>query len=339
MKYYGPRHKVLGKFTPEDILPYISEEETYKEYTGKDGNIYKVRMNSDRYYVFSKNRKCACCGLEGKVFLLEVPSKRRPHFNFYAKQNGYYILMTKDHVIPLGKNGDNERYNLQTMCCICNNLKADDLISLDDLRNKRKVFDHMNLLSLKCVASTSHIYLYLMDYLHNGQKGRWIFASRSKKGLVEAQKRGRKPLEAQAVLIIACIGDRIVVTKEFRPPLGDYEHSFPAGLIDTGESVYEAATRELFEETGLGVVRFHGVVPQVFSTSGMTDESVSLVFCDAIGKVTNQNLQDDEDINVLLLSREETKALLLSKDAKIGGKAWGILFSWANGIEFSGKFT
>lgn len=48
----------------------------------------------------------------------------------------------------------------------------------------------------------------------------------------------------------------LVVT--YRPPYGRYVLEFPAGLVDEGETVGDAALRELLEETG-----FHGEVIQV----------------------------------------------------------------------------
>jgi 8-oxo-dGTP pyrophosphatase MutT (NUDIX family) len=40
------------------------------------------------------------------------------------------------------------------------------------------------------------------------------------------------------------------VLKQFRPPVANYCLELPAGLVDAGESVGQAAVRELLEETG-----------------------------------------------------------------------------------------
>ena len=42
----------------------------------------------------------------------------------------------------------------------------------------------------------------------------------------------------------------------------------------------------------------------------MTDESISLVYCSCSGEPSNENLEDDEDIEVILVSKEEAKELL-----------------------------
>jgi hypothetical protein len=113
---------VLGFFTPEEVFSNIGEGRA----TFKCGNYdYQVNMNSHRYSVFNKNRNCAACGIEGKYFLLEGNQKdKRPHFNFYAEENGKYILMTKDHVLARANGGQDEHSNYQTMCSVCNNLKS-----------------------------------------------------------------------------------------------------------------------------------------------------------------------------------------------------------------------
>jgi ADP-ribose pyrophosphatase len=70
-------------------------------------------------------------------------------------------------------------------------------------------------------------------------------------------------------------GDLIII-RQFRVPFATYVVEFPAGLIDDGESVAEAARRELVEETGYeGSVDYVG--PAVASSAGLTTELVHLV--------------------------------------------------------------
>lgn len=125
--------KVLGTFPLEEIFDNIFWEEDpncktqwEKEYCG-----YKVHMDSRRYQLFKlKGVKCVSCGVEGKYFKLELPNKlHRPHFNLYAVDNeGKEVLMTKDHIIPASKHGNNGLSNLQTMCSICNTNKGNKVI-------------------------------------------------------------------------------------------------------------------------------------------------------------------------------------------------------------------
>lgn len=42
---------------------------------------------------------------------------------------------------------------------------------------------------------------------------------------------------------------KVVLVLQYRPPMEMLNLEFPAGLIDEGESAFEASTRELLEET------------------------------------------------------------------------------------------
>ena len=44
-------------------------------------------------------------------------------------------------------------------------------------------------------------------------------------------------------------GERILLNYEYRLAVGEWVYNYPAGLIDDGETIAEAAVRELKEET------------------------------------------------------------------------------------------
>lgn len=83
---------------------------------------------------------------------------------------------------------------------------------------------------------------------------------------------------AAAVLVIPTLqpSGRLVLIRQYRPPVDAFVIEFPAGLVNAGETPEQAAARELFEETG-----YHGRVlwagPQTASSPGMTSEGVRLV--------------------------------------------------------------
>lgn len=85
---------------------------------------FNVYQQSLRYMTFyQKGVACCACGKEGTHFKLcgEEKSKRR-HFNLYSDDG---VLITKDHIFPRCKGGEDNVSNLQTMCIVCNNEKAD----------------------------------------------------------------------------------------------------------------------------------------------------------------------------------------------------------------------
>ena len=61
-----------------------------------------------------------------------------------------------------------------------------------------------------------------------------------------------KPSEREAVMIVPIIDNQVVLIQEYAVGLESYELGFPKGLIDPGETVFEAANRELKEEVGFG---------------------------------------------------------------------------------------
>jgi 5-methylcytosine-specific restriction endonuclease McrA len=130
MKYEARQrgYKVLAKRRPDEVLPHTGPEKERRGFTCQDGVRRLVKMTSLRYRTFKKNLRCACCGIEGTIFLLELPSNGGkiciPHFNLYAEREGELVQMTKDHKQPKSKGGADHIDNMQTMCCTCNELKG-----------------------------------------------------------------------------------------------------------------------------------------------------------------------------------------------------------------------
>jgi len=149
MKYKSRQdYKVLGKWSPEDVLPHTGPDEDRRGFTCQDGVRRLVKMTSLRYQTFVKSIYCACCGIEGTVMLLEMPTNGGrtviPHFNLYAEREGRLVQMTKDHIQPKSKDGKDHINNMQTMCHICNELKGDQTIrggNQKTLERLRKIQD------------------------------------------------------------------------------------------------------------------------------------------------------------------------------------------------------
>jgi ADP-ribose pyrophosphatase len=152
----------------------------------------------------------------------------------------------------------------------------------------------------------------------------WLMCSRKDKPIAQAA-------QADAVVIVGTIdtdqGKKLVVTKEFRVPIWDYEYGFPAGLIDPGEGVETTIARELKEETGLDLVKIRHISAPVFSSAGLTDEACHMALVEATGTVSSQWQEHSEDIETLLMDVDEIRDLLAS-DKKVAAKAWGLLYHY-----------
>ncbi len=69
------------------------------------------------------------------------------------------------------------------------------------------------------------------------------------------------PTPIEAVSVIARDGERFLLVRRGRPPAFDL-HAFPGGRVEPGETLEQAARRELREETGLeaGALSLHETI-------------------------------------------------------------------------------
>ena len=185
-----------------------------------------------------------------------------------------------------------------------------------------KIIDAVKLTKLK--------WLNLFNIKYRGKDGRersWQIVSRAPEpkcitGQVE-------PPDAVVIVPYHKTHNRVVVIKEYRVPLGDFEYGFPAGLVEKGETVEQAACRELTEETGLSISRFIKISPPVYTTTGISDESVAMVYVECHGEPSGKFNTASELIEVILVSPEETAALCGNGNLKFDAKTWLVLSHYA----------
>lgn len=161
--------------------------------------------------------------------------------------------------------------------------------------------------------------LFVRTFKHGGKTVRWLFASRK-------AEPGQERTPDAALIVPILIDDpkspKLIATREWRVPIWDYEWGVPAGLVEAGEAVEEAARRELLEETGYELVEVQKISPLNFSSTGMTDEAVVMVFCTCrTPKDFRQRLDGAEQIEVHPLTIKEVDKLVDTKQP-INGRAW-----------------
>ena len=114
------------------------------------------------------------------------------------------------------------------------------------------------------------------------------------------------------VVLCSLYQDKIVLVRQYRYPIGGFVYEFPAGLVEPGEDMEQAAIRELYEETGLTLspIPCGSYGRPFFTTVGMTDESCGTVFgrCDGIPSSSHQ--EATEEIQVILADKTECRRIL-----------------------------
>lgn len=169
-----------------------------------------------------------------------------------------------------------------------------------------------------------------------GEDRSWQIASRQKEPKCVSGRYHRP--DAVVIVPFHTASSKMVITREYRVPLNDYEYGFPAGLVDSGESVEQAARRELMEETGLSVSRFVKISPPIYSSAGMTDESVAMVYVECEGEPSTRANTDSELIEIVFVSPQEALDLLNDKTLKFDAKAWLVISQFAKSNRFTQKF-
>lgn len=171
--------------------------------------------------------------------------------------------------------------------------------------------------NLEILAQTKFLSLYNANYINKGgNKKTWTIVTRKSKEVLEEQFFNGKEDKVDAVVILAYHKDenKLVAIRQFRIPLNNYVYELPAGLIDNNDDIIPTVKRELKEETGLDLeeVMVDKNGQKLYLSPGMTDESVSLVYCTCSGEISDENLEEDEDIETILLSREDAIKILNS---------------------------
>lgn len=177
------------------------------------------------------------------------------------------------------------------------------------------------LINIEKLTEEKFLNYYKLTYLSpNGKKVTWCMASRN--GIEELVCKKRE-VKGDAVCIIPKVlidGEpALIITKEYRLPVGDYVYGFPAGLIDEGENPLLAAARELKEE--IGVTKFGNInvlSNACFNSEGLTDETTIVVEAEIL-KIDKQELQDEEDITYEIVKLKDIEEYI--KDKKLGVKA------------------
>ena len=179
----------------------------------------------------------------------------------------------------------------------------------------------MNWKLVDVIQETNHPFLnfFTLVYEVEDERGKrpysYFLASRKSKGELRAKTHSyHKPDGILLCLYRQKDGEiEVALTSQFRPALGGYTTSFAAGLIDGDEDELEAARREAEEEAGAKIGKVEIIAPASPTSSGLSDEEVSVALCDVVGQ-TETKLEDFEDISCRYYPLSSIPSLLKEKD-------------------------
>ena len=173
----------------------------------------------------------------------------------------------------------------------------------------------INVKDITKLSDQKYVNLYdVHGFNSKGFESHYNVASRAAR--IEDLKITTRKNDPDGVIIYALYGekkDKVVIIRQYRYPIDDFVYELPAGLIEKGEDMKEAAVRELHEETGL---IFHPIdcdkmfTEPRFSTVGLTDESVGIIYGYAEGELSSRFTEASEEIQVMVADRAEVKRIL-----------------------------
>lgn len=112
------------------------------------------------------------------------------------------------------------------------------------------------------------------------------------------------------VNMVAITADnRFILVKQYRHGVKKDVLEIPGGVIDPGEGAPEAAQRELLEETGYRFDTIMEIATLFPNPATSTNKTTTYLLTGGV-KVQEQNLDDQEEIEVILVSPSELKQLL-----------------------------
>jgi 8-oxo-dGTP pyrophosphatase MutT (NUDIX family) len=129
------------------------------------------------------------------------------------------------------------------------------------------------------------------------------------------------------VMVAVTPGRSVLLEKQFRPPLGRQVIELPAGLVDPGESMEEAAKRELIEETGWAAKELSFLAEGPIST-GASTEILRAYLCTGLDHVGKAGGDDNEIIEVTEVPLGEVGEFLRKAQAEgilVDLKVYGLI--------------
>ncbi len=126
-----------------------------------------------------------------------------------------------------------------------------------------------------------------------------------------------------SAVMMAVQDDRILLVRQYRLPAGKLMWELPAGKVDQGETPFEAAQRELIEETGYTAATWKELT-HFYPSPGFVEEKMTIYLATDLteGEATPM---DDERIEAKWFGRDELRAMIRAGEIEDGKTMIGFL--------------
>ena len=166
----------------------------------------------------------------------------------------------------------------------------------------------MKLVKINKKFEGKYLTYYIADYLtEKGHIKSYELISRNKDLTIE--NFGKDKPAGVGIVAYSKDKQKILLQKEFRMSCNSWVVTFPAGLIDEGETPEIAAIREVKEETGVEVIQIDDVLAPCYTSQGFSDEKMTIVICRCEGE-PRPSEDEVEEIIAKWYTKEEAQKLL-----------------------------
>lgn len=146
---------------------------------------------------------------------------------------------------------------------------------------------------------------YEITYLNkSGKEKKYEIVSR--KELSSIEDVGAAP---SGVSIVATCQGKLLLLHEFRMGVNRTVYNLCAGMLEEGESIEECIARELYEETGLQLLKIKKILPPSFAAVAISDTTTYIAFVEVAGDFADHT-SENEEIEAAFYSQEAVKELL-----------------------------
>ncbi len=128
-----------------------------------------------------------------------------------------------------------------------------------------------------------------------------------------------------AVVLVAMLGDDVLLVRQYRHPLGQVVLELPAGTCEPGEPVEETARRELQEECGFNP-RTLSPMLRSFAAPGYSSEVFHFFLAQDL-RPSRLPGDEDEDIEIVRMNLREAQSMVRRGEIADAKTALGLLLA------------